>query len=207
MLGSFGVADPSKLPVETMALARALIGYVLVHETSRGIVAGRIVETEAYPPGDPAAHHYRGRTERNASLFLPAHRAYVYHIYGTSCCFNLSSENDGTGGGVLVRALEPLCGIELMCERRGTDEIVDLCRGPGRLCEALSIDLRFDGVTLFGDSALHLASPQRLPAGLGVSRRIGVTRAASRLLRYYERGNRFLSGPARLNRCERRGIV
>ncbi len=207
MSGSFSAADPRKLPVETVALARALIGYILVHETPKGVVAGRIVETEAYPPADPAAHHFRGRTERNASLFLPAHRAYVYHIYGTSYCFNLSSEEDGVGGGVLVRALEPLCGIELMCEQRGTEEIVDLCRGPGRLCKALSIDRRFDGVTLFGDAALRLVSPQRPPAEIGVSRRIGVTKGASRLLRYYERGSRFVSGPSRLNRCQRRAIV
>ncbi|HTX60011.1 MAG TPA: DNA-3-methyladenine glycosylase, partial [Verrucomicrobiae bacterium] len=99
------------LPVETTALARALIGYVLVHETSSGVVAGRIVETEAYPPADPAAHHFGGKTARNASLFLPAHHAYVYHIYGTSYCFNLSAEAGGVGGGVLVRALEPIAGV------------------------------------------------------------------------------------------------
>ncbi len=203
----FTIADAAELPVETTALARALIGYILVHENERGVVAGRIVETEAYPPGDPAAHHFRGRTERNASLFLPAHRAYVYHIYGTSYCFNLSSEEDGIGGGVLVRALEPLCGVDLMCKRRATKEILNLCRGPGRLCRALSIDRRYDGAALFGDAALRLAAPQRPPGAIGVSRRIGVTKGASRLLRYYERGSRFVSGPARLNRSGRRGIV
>lgn len=160
---------------------------------------GRIVETEAYPPGDPAGHHFIGRTPRNASLFLPAHRAYVYRTYGTSYCFNLSSEEDGVGGGVLVRALQPLSGIALMQRRRGVEAVADLCRGPGRLCRALDIDLAFDGAMLFGDSPLQLLRPD-CPAGrIGTSRRIGVNRAATRLLRYYERGNRFVSGPRSLS--------
>ncbi len=182
-----------------MALARALIGYVLAHETPQGIAAGRIVETEAYPPGDPAAHHYGGRTHRNASLFLPAHHAYVYYIYGSSFCFNLSSEDCDVGGGVLVRALEPLSGVELMCARRGSAAVTDLCRGPGRLCRALAIDRRFDGIALFGDAPLWLASPDRTRRTVGTSRRIGVSRASTRLLRFYERGNRFVSGPRSLS--------
>jgi DNA-3-methyladenine glycosylase len=187
------------LPVETAALARALIGYVLVRESPEGVVSGRIVETEAYPPGDPAGHHFVGKTERNASLFLAAHYAYVYQIYGTSFCFNLSSEEDGTGGGVLVRALEPIAGVALMQRRRGVADVADLCRGPGRLCRAFEIDRALDGVALFGDAPLFLSLPDRLVRKIGVSRRIGVTRAASRLLRYYERGNRFVSGPKTLN--------
>ncbi|HUY41240.1 MAG TPA: DNA-3-methyladenine glycosylase [Candidatus Dormibacteraeota bacterium] len=190
---------PNDLPVETTALARALIGYVLAHDTPQGLVAGRIVETEAYPPGDLAAHHYGGRTQRNASLFLPAHHAYVYYIYGSSFCFNLSSEDGGVGGGVLVRALEPLLGAELMCARRGSVAARDLCRGPGRLCRALGIDRRFDGIALFGEAPLWLASPDRARRSVGTSRRIGVSRASTRLLRFYERGNRFVSGPRSLS--------
>lgn len=191
--------NSSDLPTETIALARALIGCIVVHRARGGIAAGRIVETEAYPPGDPAAHHVRGRTPRNASLFLPAHHAYVYHIYGASYCFNLSSEPNGIGGGVLVRALEPLHGIARMRERRGVGELVDLCRGPGRLCAALAIDLALDGARLFGGSRLRLAAPDRASGEIGASRRIGVTRAAARLLRYYERGSRFVSGPRALS--------
>ncbi len=187
------------LPIGTTSLARALIGCVLVHRAPDGIAAGRIVETEAYPPGDPAGHHFRGRTRRNNSLFLAAHRAYVYHIYGASYCFNLSSEEDGTGAGVLVRALEPLAGVALMRTRRGVDDLVDLCRGPGRLCRALAIDCELDGVSLFGGSTLKLARPDRPVGTIGTSRRIGVTRAATRLLRFYERGNRFVSGPRALS--------
>jgi DNA-3-methyladenine glycosylase len=188
-------------------LARALIGYVLVRESKEGSASGRIVETEAYPPGDPAGHHFIGKTARNASLFLPAHRAYVYQIYGTSFCFNLSSEEDGVGGGVLVRALEPVSGVALMQKRRGISDVIDLCRGPGRLCCALDIDRGLDGVSLFGTSPLRLVPPDRPASELGTSRRIGVTRAATRRLRFFEQGNRFVSGPSSLNRCERRAIV
>lgn len=172
---------------------------MLVRESPRGRAAGRIVETEAYPPGDPAGHHFIGQTARNASLFLPAHRAYVFQIYGTSYCFNLSSEEDGIGGGVLVRALEPVEGMTLMKTRRGCNDVIDLCRGPGRLCCALDIDRRLDGAGLFGGSALRLAAPHRPPGRIGTSRRIGVNRAASRLLRYYERGNPYVSGPRALS--------
>jgi DNA-3-methyladenine glycosylase len=196
-----------ELPTETAALARALIGYVLLRESEEGPASGRIVETEAYPPGDPAGHHFIGKTTRNASLFLPAHRAYVYQIYGTSYCFNLSSEDDGVGGGVLVRALEPLSGIALMQRRRGVESVLDLCRGPGRLCRALDIDRALDGVALLGESQLRLLPPDRPIGELGASRRIGVTRAATRRLRFFERGNRFVSGPTSLNRSDRRAIV
>lgn len=196
-----------ELPTETAALARALIGCVLVRESKEGAASGRIVETEAYPPGDPAGHHFIGKTARNASLFLPAHRAYVYQIYGTSFCFNLSSEEDGIGGGVLVRALEPISGAALMQQRRGVADVLDLCRGPGRLCCALAIDRALDGAALFGESPLRLEPPDRPIGELGSSRRIGVTRAATRRLRFFERGNRFVSGPRSLNRYERRAIV
>jgi DNA-3-methyladenine glycosylase len=187
------------LPADTVALARALIGWTLVHESAEGPCAGRIVETEAYPPGDPAGHHFTGRTQRNASLFLAAHRAYVYQIYGTSFCFNLSSEDEDVGGGVLVRALEPTIGVELMQLRRSIADVSDLCRGPGNLCRALAIDRALDGVALFGGSPLRLLTPDRPPGGVGTSRRIGVTKASTRLLRYYERGSRFVSGPRSLS--------
>ncbi|MGH7737475.1 MAG: DNA-3-methyladenine glycosylase [Candidatus Tyrphobacter sp.] len=187
------------LPLETAALARALVGCVLVHETPQGSLAGRIVETEAYPPGDPAAHHFRGRTQRNASLFLPAHRAYVYHIYGVSYCFNLSAEREGVGGGVLVRALEPIAGVAIMQANRGCANVRDLCRGPGRLCRAMNIDLRYDGVSLLGAEPLWLARACGERRAIGTSRRIGISHAASRPLRYYERGSSFVSGPRSLS--------
>jgi DNA-3-methyladenine glycosylase len=149
--------EPEVLPVETRALAQALLGRVLVRETNEGLVAGRIVETEAYLPNDPACHAYRGRSARNATLFGPPHRAYVYQIYGTSFCFNVSSEIVGEGAGVLVRALEPIAGLDLMRRRRVAWGVRDLCRGPGRLCRALAIDRSCDGIDLFAHPALWLA--------------------------------------------------
>jgi DNA-3-methyladenine glycosylase len=191
--------EAGELPVETQALARALLGCILVRESDDGITAGRIVETEAYLPGDPACHAYTGKSERNATLFGPPHRAYVYQIYGTSFCFNLSSERDGEGAGVLVRAIEPIQGIELMQKRRGTERHRDLCRGPGRLCQALAIDRSLDGIDLFTDPHLWLASDgARLPS-VRRSPRIGVTRAPDRRLRFYAAGSPYVSGAARLN--------
>jgi DNA-3-methyladenine glycosylase len=187
-----------QLPIETKALAESLIGCILVRESSEGVTAGRIVETEAYLPGDPACHAYIGKTARNATLFGPPHRAYVYLIYGTSFCFNLSSERDGEGAGVLVRALEPLEGLSLMQTRRGTNDRRDLCRGPGRLCAALDIDRTFDGAELFSRERLWLEASR--PAGrVRRSRRIGLSRAAHHRLRFYEAGSPFVSGPAHLS--------
>src|SRR5215469_3477970 len=187
------------LPSATEALAESLIGCVLVRESEDGISAGRIVETEAYLPNDPSCHAYIGKTARNATLFGPPHRAYIYLIYGTSFCFNLSSEDDGLGAGVLVRALEPIEGVDLMQRRRASTAVRDLCRGPGRLCMALAIDRTFDGIDLFSDDRLWLAAALGERARVRNSRRIGLTRAAARRLRYYEGGNPYLSGPLRLS--------
>jgi DNA-3-methyladenine glycosylase len=195
----FRRVSAGELPEETRSLARALIGYVLVREGSDGLTAGRIVETEAYLPGDPACHAFGGRSVRNATLFGPPHRAYVYQIYGTSFCFNLSSEPDGLGAGVLVRALEPLAGIELMTRRRATAALRDLCRGPGRVCRAFAIDRSLDGTDPLVHAGLWLAGPTAAPPRVRASRRIGISRAARRLLRFYEAGNRYVSGPALLS--------
>lgn len=189
---------PEALPVDTRALARALLGRVLVRETDEGLAAGRIVETEAYLPNDPACHAYSGKSPRNATLFGPPHRAYVYQIYGTSFCFNVSSEVDGEGAGVLVRALEPIEGLDLMRKRREAEGVRDLCRGPGRLCSALAIDRSFDGIDLFVHPTLWLADAAGKRVRAQRSRRIGITRAQELRLRFYEAGSPFVSGPARL---------
>jgi DNA-3-methyladenine glycosylase len=190
---------PDVLPVETRALAQALIGRILVHASDEGITAGRIVETEAYLPGDPACHAYRGKSRRNATLFGPPHRAYVYQIYGTNFCFNLSSEVAGEGAGVLVRAVEPLEGLPLMSKRRATQNARDLCRGPGRLCEAFAIGRSLDGADLFTHPQLWLAEGPDGAMRVRRSRRIGVTQAAHRRLRFYAAGNPYVSGTARLS--------
>jgi DNA-3-methyladenine glycosylase len=203
----------TELPKDTVALARFLIGKVVVRELPSGRVAGRIVETEAYPRRDPAAHHFRGPTPRNRSMFLQRGHAYVYFSYGNHFMLNVSAEVPGVGGGVLIRALEPLQGIERMEERRGTTRRVDLARGPGRLASALDIDRSLDGVDLCTAGPLWLAAlsgprpaqsdltnARRATLAVAKSPRIGITRAAHRLLRFYERGSPFVSGPARLRR-------
>jgi len=187
-----------ELPAGTVDLAKALIGCVLVRDCPDGRAAGRIVETEAYVIGDPASHAYRGKSRRNASMFLSAHHAYVYKIYGTSWCVNVTSEREDEGAAVLIRALEPLEGLSLMEGRRRTTRVLDLCRGPGRLCQALAIDRDLDGADLLRGRELWLAAPAA-QAAIGTSRRIGITKAFTRRLRFYERGNSFVSGPKRLS--------
>jgi DNA-3-methyladenine glycosylase len=188
------------LPADTVALARYLIGKTLVHDTPKGRASGRIVETEAYVIGDAAGHAFRGQTRRNRSLFLRRGHAYVYFIYGVSYLLNVSSEQVGVGAGVLLRALEPLEGVDLMRERRGVERLQDLARGPGRLTVAMGVGIHDDGLDLCGDGALWLGTEARSTGEVGVSIRIGITREAHRPLRFFERGSRFVSGPGRLNR-------
>jgi DNA-3-methyladenine glycosylase len=187
-----------ELPADTVALARFLIGKVLVHELAEGRVAGRIVETEAYVVGDAAGHAYRGETPRNRSLFLERGHAYVYFIYGSHYCVNVSGESPGVGAGVLLRALEPLVGIETMQRLRGTQRELDLARGPGRLAQALGIDRREDGVDLCKPGRLWLGALPVIHIPIGRSVRIGLTRETHRPLRFYALGSPFVSGPKRL---------
>ena len=189
-----------ELPVDTEALARFLIGKTLVRDTAEGRMSGRIVETEAYVVGDSSAHAFRGETPRNRSMFLDRGHAYVYFIYGCWYSINVSGERPGVGAGVLLRALEPLDGVDLMQRRRPGAKTVDLARGPGRLATALGIDRRLDGVDLCADEELWLGAPARRVGEIGESVRIGLSREADRVLRFYERGNPHVSGPKRLNR-------
>ncbi|HTW53621.1 MAG TPA: DNA-3-methyladenine glycosylase [Stellaceae bacterium] len=192
--------DRAEIPVDTVQLARFLIGKMLVRVFAEGVAAGRIVETEAYVIGDPAGHAYRGITPRNRVLFLERGHAYVYLAYGISFMLNVSSEAPGVGAGVLIRAIEPTDGIAIMAQNRGTKRVRDLARGPGRLSAALEIDRRLDGIDLCQAGPLWLGSDGRASGEIGQSKRIGITRAADRLLRFYLRGNRFVSGPQALNR-------
>jgi len=189
----------SELPVATVELARFLIGKTLVHERSRRTLSGRIVETEAYVVGDAAAHSFRGLTASNRSLFLEYGHAYVYFTYGNHFMLNISSEREGVGAGILFRALEPLEGIKTMKRHRGTDRVLDLTRGPGRLAAALGITKKLDGLDLCADGPLWLGTAVRETGSIGMSVRIGITREAHRELRFYERGNLFVSGPKKLS--------
>jgi DNA-3-methyladenine glycosylase len=183
------------LPVDTVELARFLVGKIVVHDLHGQRTSGRIVETEAYPVGDPAGHAFGGQTKRNASLYLARGHAYVYFVYGMYYCLNVSSERPGVGAGVLIRALEPLEGIDLMKKRRGTSSLRDLARGPGRLTVAMAIDLHDDGVDLCTDRSLWLGKSDPAYHGMvAATTRIGLSRARSKRWRFYERGNRFVSG-------------
>lgn len=199
----------SELPDDTVKLSRFLIGKVVVHELPAGRVSGRIVETEAYPPGDPAGHHFRGPTPRIRSMYLAPGHVYVFFNYGAHFMLNVVSEPPETAAAILIRALEPLEGIEIMQRHRKIKDLLGLTRGPGRLAQALQIDRRHDGVDLCTDEKLWLGEITHPTGPIGKSVRIGITRAADKLLRFFERGNPFVSGPKRLNhptpmRCERR---
>jgi DNA-3-methyladenine glycosylase len=188
------------LPVDTVELARYLIGKTIVREAGgnkfgRKRISGRIVETEAYPPGDSSGRSFRGRTPSNQSLFLGKGFAHVYFIYGTSYMLNVTSEEPGVGAGVLLRALEPLEGIDRMKELRGTDRLTDLARGPGRLAVALEVGPSLDGVDLCIDGPLWLGTAVRKTAPISTSVRIGITREVDRPLRFFEAGSPFVSGP------------
>jgi DNA-3-methyladenine glycosylase len=189
----------AELPEDATALARFLLGKLAVRRLSEAIVSGRIVETEAYLPGDAAGHAFRGRTPRNASLFLPVGHAYVYLAYGVSFMLNVSAGGEGIGSGVLLRAMEPVEGIAVMQRRRGGVPIRDLLRGPGRLALAFDIDRRLDGIDLCADERLFLASDGAVVGEIAGSTRIGITRDADRVLRYFLRGSPFVSGPRWLN--------
>ena len=188
----------AELPVDTVALARYLIGKLLVRQLAEGVASGRIVETEAYVIDDAAGHAYRGMTPRNRTLFVERGHAYVYLAYGSSYMLNVSSEIAGIGAGVLIRALEPRDGIPIMQRNRQIERLRDLARGPGRLTAALRVDRRLNGLDLCGEGPLWLGRCDDEPGEIGQSIRIGIARDANRLLRFYLRGSPFVSGPRSL---------
>jgi DNA-3-methyladenine glycosylase len=154
-------------------------------------VGGRIVEVEAYDSEDPASHGYRGRTERNRSMFGPPGHAYVYRSYGIHWCLNLVCDREGRAEAVLVRALEPTRGLAEMRVRRGLDDERMLCSGPGRLCQALGVKGEHDGLALDRPpfAVLGRAEPVEVDRG----RRVGITRAADLPWRYGLSGSSYLS--------------
>jgi DNA-3-methyladenine glycosylase len=179
---------PDLFRLDAVTLARALIGWAFFVDG----VGGVIVETEAYLRDDPASHSFAGPTRRNAAMFGPPGRAYVYRSYGMHWCFNVVCGQEGDGQAVLLRALEPVSGVELMAERRRTAESVLLCAGPGRLSEALGIDVGLDGRDLL--QAPFAWAPAR-PVEVIAAPRIGISRATERLWRFGAVGSRYLSRP------------
>ena len=186
-------------PHETVAFARALIGKSLIHDLPEGRAGLRIVETEAYVVGDAASHAFIGQTAHNAVLFGEFGFAHVYLGYGVSWLLNVVTEGPGVGAGVLLRAGEPVWGVEIMMERRGRLRLLDLASGPGKLAKAIGVDKSFDGIDYFGGGPLWFGDAVRAPGEIGVSTRIGLTKEADRPLRFYERGNAFVSGPRKLS--------
>lgn len=180
----------------TLDVARTLIGKTLARRTADGLTAGTIVEVEAYVAAvDPAAHAYRGLTLRNRSMFGPPGQTYVYFIYGMHVCLNVVTEPAGEAAAVLIRAVEPTHGLDLMRARRGAQvPDRDLCRGPGRLCQAFAITLNLDGADLSGPDLWISDRPEHVsPLEVATSPRIGITRAAEWPWRFYAQGNRFVS--------------
>jgi DNA-3-methyladenine glycosylase len=176
----------------TTDVAQGLLCRVMVHETAEGPLAGLIVETEAYGPDDPANHAFRGMTRRNAAMFGPPGRLYVYRIYGMYWCCNAVTGPEGAGEAVLIRALEPLSGLDGMRRNRGIEDVRLLCKGPGRLCQALGItgehngtDLAAGPVYIAGDG---LGDPEVVETG-----RVGITKGADLPWRYYVAGSPYVS--------------
>jgi len=174
-------------------VARDLIGCVVRH----GECAGVIVESEAYHDSEPACHAFVGLTPRTATLFGPPGRAYVYRSYGIHACLNAVCEPEGVGAAVLIRALEPVDGIELMRERRGLERLESLCSGPGKLTQALGIGLELNGSDLLRGPVVIAGRPRAWrDIQVAVSKRIGITKAAELPWRFSAADSRFLSRPA-----------
>lgn len=190
-------SDRKSLPREfylqdTLDVVKGLLGKVLVHCTDEGCIAGRIVETEAYTSDDPACHASRSMTRRNAVMFGEPGHAYVYFTYGMYFCFNAVTATAGTGEAVLIRAVEPIEGIELMMRNRRTDKLTNLTSGPGKLCQAFGLGRTHNGLDLtFG--ALTIMENHELVGEIVAATRIGIRLAADRLWRFYVAGNPHVS--------------
>jgi DNA-3-methyladenine glycosylase len=174
-------------------VARELVGCTVRHADT----AGRIVEVESYHMEEPACHAFVGLTERTRVLFGPPGRAYVYRSYGIHALLNAVCEPDGVGAAVLIRALEPVEGIDLMRERRGVEALHDLCSGPGKLTQALGIGLDLNDTSLLGDGPIELLPPMNgdRPQSLAIGERIGITKAADLPWRFCDPRSRSVSRP------------
>ena len=186
------ILDESFYNRNTIEVARDLLGCILFNKTEEGITAGKIVEVEAYITGDPASHSYRGRTPRNRAMFGPPGHAYVYFIYGMYHCFNMVTREEGVGEAVLFRALEPLEGIPIMKKRRGTNDLHKLCDGPAKLVQAMGIESHYNGINATkGDFFITNKIDRKLE--IIETTRIGIKEGCESPLRFYIKGNNFIS--------------
>jgi DNA-3-methyladenine glycosylase len=176
-------------------VAPELLGRIVVRVLPDGTrLLARLVEVEAYGPNDPASHAYQGPTPRNLVMFGPPGHLYVYFTYGMHFCSNVVTGTEGVGSAVLLRAAEPLDGLDAMAERRGVQAPKLLCSGPGRFTQALGIARPENGVDLVRDGTLHLRAGEPVARGrVARSSRVGVNVGAERRWRFYERGSAFVS--------------
>ena len=195
----------------TPDVARALLGCIIVRAFDDVTLKARIVEVDAYRGSeDPASHSYKGLTKRTSVLFGEAGHAYVYFIYGNHYCLNFTTEAKGVQGGVLIRAAEPLRGLEEMRRRRGVEELTNLMSGPGKLTKAMGIDLNLNGEDVTVSRKLYLLGGA-IPGKMAVSTRIGVSAGGEREWRFYVEDSPFVSGARmhnyRIRAAARRGVV
>jgi DNA-3-methyladenine glycosylase len=178
----------------TPDVARELLGCLLVRKIGHKALSGRIVEVEAYRGSDdPASHSFRGVTKRSAIMFGAAGHAYVFFSYGFHWCLNFTCEGEGQPGAVLIRALEPVEGIERMVENRGVSEVARLTNGPGKLTRALSIDGAFNGEDVTKSRRLYILENEGEPVRIKASARIGISMGREQQWRYFVEGNPFVS--------------
>lgn len=195
---------PQPLPREfyapsALVVATRLLGHWLLRRTATGYCGGPIVETEAYLRDDPAAHSYRGKTKRNQVMWGEPGHAYVYFIYGNHYCVNAVCQPEGLAEAVLIRAIEPCFGLELMQGRRKVRRPADLTNGPGKLCAAMEINRDFDGVDLCREGELFIGFNSRQSSYLSQNgpmvetTRIGITQASEKPWRFYLEKNPYVS--------------
>jgi DNA-3-methyladenine glycosylase len=182
----------------TLSVAKSLLGKILVRRIGTTILSGKIVEVEAYRQIDPASHSYRGKTKRNEVMFGEAGHLYVYFTYGMHFCANVVTGKKGIGEAVLIRAVQPMSGIEVMRKNRGftrdkKDETM-LANGPAKLCEAFGIEREENGTDLLGDKIFLADGEVILNSDIGTSTRIGITEGKERKWRFFVKGNEWVSG-------------
>jgi DNA-3-methyladenine glycosylase len=186
--------DPSFYQQPTLEVAESLLGKILVRRIGERIVTGKIVETEGYIATlDAACHAYRGKTERNKHMFGEPGTIYVYFTYGCHFMINVVTEPEGEAAAVLIRAIEPLSGVDTLMARRGTQNVRSLANGPGKLTKALDIDRNLNGESLQSNVIYIADAPPLAHAQIGISTRVGISKSAELPWRFFIRENAFVS--------------
>jgi DNA-3-methyladenine glycosylase len=179
----------------TETVAKKLLGKILVKKSGKNIIAGLIVEVEAYLPDDDfSSHSAIGLTQRNKVMFDEGGKLYVYKIYGVHHCINVVTEKKGIGAAVLIRAVEPICGVDIMMKNRNCDSLSKLCKGPGNLAKAFGFDMKHNGLSL-NSEGLYIADFKKIDEkSIRASKRIGISKSADLNLRFFINESKFISG-------------